>query len=112
MFSVVCQSQGKSSDGSFINCLTVCSIESNLKKNWSGKRDLNPRLQPWQGCTLPLSYSRFGFNGIRPFSECQPRFYLNLSGVRDSGNAPLQSITETEILAWSRNRRLANSPWL
>ena len=23
---------------------------------WSGKRDLNPRLQPWQGCTLPLSY--------------------------------------------------------
>jgi hypothetical protein len=27
-------------------------------KKWSGKRDLNPRLQPWQGCTLPLSYSR------------------------------------------------------
>ncbi len=26
--------------------------------SWSGKRDLNPRLQPWQGCTLPLSYSR------------------------------------------------------
>ncbi len=26
---------------------------------WSGKRDLNPRLQPWQGCTLPLSYSRW-----------------------------------------------------
>ena len=26
--------------------------------NWSGKRDSNPRLQPWQGCTLPLSYSR------------------------------------------------------
>ena len=26
----------------------------------SGRRDLNPRLQPWQGCTLPLSYSRSG----------------------------------------------------
>jgi hypothetical protein len=25
---------------------------------WSGRRDSNPRLQPWQGCTLPLSYSR------------------------------------------------------
>ena len=25
---------------------------------WSGRRDLNSRLQPWQGCTLPLSYSR------------------------------------------------------
>ena len=28
------------------------------QQKWSGKRDLNPRLQPWQGCTLPLSYSR------------------------------------------------------
>ena len=28
------------------------------KKKWSGKRDLNPRLRPWQGRTLPLSYSR------------------------------------------------------
>ena len=33
----------------------------------SGKRDLNPRLQPWQGYTLPLSYSRFStfyFNSV------------------------------------------------
>jgi hypothetical protein len=34
-------------------CLT-----SWLCRLWSGKRDSNPRLQPWQGCTLPLSYSR------------------------------------------------------
>src|SRR3989441_11186275 len=27
-------------------------------KPWSGRRDLNPRLRPWQGRTLPLSYSR------------------------------------------------------
>ena len=27
-------------------------------EKWSGKRDLNPRLRPWQGRTLPLSYSR------------------------------------------------------
>ena len=26
--------------------------------SWSGKRDSNPRLRPWQGRTLPLSYSR------------------------------------------------------
>ncbi len=25
---------------------------------WSGRRDSNPRLQPWQGCALPLSYAR------------------------------------------------------
>jgi hypothetical protein len=34
-----------------------------LCRLWSGKRDLNPRLQPWQGCTLPLSYSR-NFNDL------------------------------------------------
>ena len=29
-----------------------------LPKIWSGRRGLNPRLRPWQGRTLPLSYSR------------------------------------------------------
>jgi CheY-like chemotaxis protein len=29
-----------------------------LAEYWSGRRDLNPRLRPWQGRTLPLSYSR------------------------------------------------------
>ena len=29
-----------------------------LGRRWSGKRDSNPRLRPWQGRTLPLSYSR------------------------------------------------------
>src|SRR3954466_6898168 len=28
------------------------------ERSWSGKRDSNPRLRPWQGRTLPLSYSR------------------------------------------------------
>ncbi len=27
----------------------------------SGRRDLNPRPQPWQGCALPLSYTRIPF---------------------------------------------------
>ena len=36
-------------------CLTTW-LRRRLK--WSGKRDLNPRHQPWQGCALPLSYSR------------------------------------------------------
>src|SRR4051812_15950033 len=27
-------------------------------KDWSGRRDSNPRPQPWQGCALPLSYAR------------------------------------------------------
>src|SRR5690348_4999959 len=31
---------------------------------WSGRRDLNPRLRPWQGRTLPLSYSRSAASSI------------------------------------------------
>ena len=38
-------------------CLTTWLCRP-YKKKWSGKRDLNPRLRPWQGRTLPLSYSR------------------------------------------------------
>ena len=33
-------------------------IDKMTGKKWSGRRGSNPRLQPWQGCTLPLSYSR------------------------------------------------------
>src|SRR5206468_3976807 len=31
---------------------------SAIFRNWSGRRDSNPRPQPWQGCALPLSYAR------------------------------------------------------
>jgi hypothetical protein len=29
-----------------------------ISDHWSGRRDSNPRPQPWQGCALPLSYTR------------------------------------------------------
>ena len=32
---------------------------------WSGKRDSNSRLQPWQGCALPLNYSRIYYYFIK-----------------------------------------------
>ena len=32
-------------------------------KIWSGRGDSNPRPQPWQGCALPLSYTRTGRGG-------------------------------------------------
>src|SRR6266850_7310523 len=34
------------------------SCTPRFKERWSGRRELNPRLRPWQGRTLPLSYSR------------------------------------------------------
>src|SRR6185295_5129493 len=42
---------------------------------WSGKRESNPRLQPWQGCTLPLSYSR-----SRPGLPAARRYYRAIPG--------------------------------
>src|ERR1044071_9345820 len=29
-----------------------------MRENWSGRGDSTPRPQPWQGCALPLSYTR------------------------------------------------------
>ena len=40
--------------GQLHTAASLCRIE----KIWSGRRDLNPRLRPWQGRALPLSYSR------------------------------------------------------
>ena len=40
------------------------------RTNWSGRRDSNPRPQPWQGCALPLSYTRILFR--QPLAEGSP----------------------------------------
>lgn len=51
---------------------SLCSLAPNPKSNcrlrgsrpsvtfqkWSGRRDSNPRRQPWEGCILPLNYFR------------------------------------------------------
>ena len=38
---------------------------------WSGKRGSNSRPQPWQGCALPLSYSRVS-TGCDSTGNCHP----------------------------------------
>ena len=38
---------------------------------WSGRRDLNPRHLPWQGSTLPLSYSRLKYSCQLSVLGCQ-----------------------------------------
>ena len=38
--------------------LAILGLARAAREVWSGKRDSNPRLRPWQGRTLPLSYSR------------------------------------------------------
>src|SRR5258708_17197105 len=36
-----------------------------LRLFWSGRWDSNPRPQPWQGCALPLSYTRIRNEGMQ-----------------------------------------------
>ena len=50
---------------------------------WSGRRDLNPRLRPWQGRTLPLSYSRSNPISINDLqSRVNGRFAYGEYGLR------------------------------
>ena len=77
----------RTGDGDFADlCLTSwlrCRPkEFRLKKDikkWSGKRDSDPRRLPWQGSTLPLSYSR---SGTRHFSQklLNVKFFLHSRG--------------------------------
>jgi hypothetical protein len=46
-------------------------------KNWSGRRDSNPRPRPWQGRALPLSYARAP---IRP-GRCRKAALIGLFGA-------------------------------
>ena len=39
---------------------------------WSGRRGSNPRPQPWQGCALPLSYSRMCSKYMAPDVGFEP----------------------------------------
>ena len=59
----------------------LLSVLASLAGNWSGRRDSNPRPQPWQGCALPLSYARapFGVGGHLPRGRGQ-RNALDRSG--------------------------------
>src|SRR5260370_33501495 len=45
-------------DDDFLQTTNPRRLRGQKYEIWSGRRDLNPRLRPWQGRTLPLSYSR------------------------------------------------------
>ena len=52
-----------------------CSIQLSYAPTlfiWSGKRDSNSRLSPWQGDALPLNYSRRCNGGNNRTRTCDP----------------------------------------
>ncbi len=58
----------------------LCSMDIYVKVIWSGRRDSNSRLQPWQGCALPLSYARIRCDvGYTQFGGMRKGIYAQFS---------------------------------
>ena len=38
-----------------VHCKWILKFKGGIKI-WSGRRDSNPRLQPWQGASVPMSF--------------------------------------------------------
>ena len=68
-------------------------------KDWSGKRDSNPRLRPWQGRTLPLSYSR------PPTHHTSPRAARISSSTSLNRTTPLQPDATKRLTRRTRSGR-------
>jgi hypothetical protein len=80
----------------------VKKVERGLVMNrtnfWSGRRDLNPRLRPWQGRTLPLSYSRSNTASLKGSSVI-----INNVKIRSNGRRMLlESIDVFVQEAWRK----------
>ena len=58
-----------------------------LQKNMSGKRDSDPRPQPWQGCALP--------------TELFPQFFLLLRSVPLNASAKVLLFSELPNFSWT-----------
>jgi hypothetical protein len=81
-------------------------------KLWSGRRDSNPRPQPWQGCAPPLIYTRVvpgaSSNGLRWASR--PRRHRQLHHVRKAAHPggveeAAGSAVNVDQAAYRRDRR-------
>ena len=60
-------------------------------KNWSGRRDSNPRPRPWQGRALPLSYTRIraiGGDWLPATGRAMPNAALECNSQRIVRNRP------------------------
>ena len=75
-------------------------------KNWSGRRDLNPRLRPWQGRTLPLSYSRSSshFTALAGFGQITaPTLHPHCTPAQFPRNAVLRELLLLSLACSARN---------
>ncbi len=70
-----------------------------LLKKWSGKRDSNSRLRPWQGRALPLSYSRTfasdNSTNCKSFVKLEEKYYFPFE--RSKNYFPSRVISFTKL---------------
>jgi hypothetical protein len=79
--------------------LVIRHLSLNL---WSGKWDSNPRLRPWQGRTLPLSYSRSPV-----LNNLSPQHKVDYRNARTALSSQSQRFP---FAAWQRRVCLSHAP--
>lgn len=65
-------------------------LDIQFSRNWSGRRDSNPRPQPWQGCALPLSYTRIHLAAPRFVGGQWRPFAKTLGGLQHASACALR----------------------
>ncbi len=69
----------------------------NYTRIWSGRRDSNSQLSPWQGDTLPLSHSRI-----------KMLVFLNLIGADEGSRTPTPKALDPKSSASANSATSAN----
>ena len=112
-----------------VSAFRVANFQEDKEKgDWSGRWDSNPRPQPWQGCALPLSYTRTlrpagrypvgGFVlrktvcGATPFLKISGgaarRSRLSLNGLENTGFLPRRGVRVVPGMRRSKQNVTAN----
>ncbi len=97
-------------DSGQINFRLVPTANCLLRRDWSGRRDLNSRLRPWQGRALPLSYSRVANdNSIVCRKFVKPRAEARASARAVDSSCSFRPFTPSQLTLSKLDRKTRQS---